>query len=242
MTLRYLVLLDIDGTLIRADGIGHDSMKATLERVYGTAGPLDDYSFAGRTDREIVRDMMTFEGFEPDAIWERFDELSTVMTDELSRRIASGRYDIRPCPGALALVDVLASRDDVLTGLLTGNFAQTARLKLQAAGFDPDVFKIGAYGGDSVHRVELAALAVERARSLTGITFHGHQIAVVGDTPSDIACGEALGGRTVGVCTGWHSRAELVEAGAELLFDDLTDTEAVLAAIFGPDRPAGSQV
>jgi phosphoglycolate phosphatase len=123
----------------------------------------------------------------------------------------------------------------VLTGLLTGNFAATARLKLRAAGFDPDVFRTGAYGGDSVHRVELAALAVERARRLTGITFQGGQIAVVGDTPSDVACGEALGARTVAVCTGWHNREELVKAGAEVLFDDLSDTEAVLAAIFGPD-------
>jgi phosphoglycolate phosphatase-like HAD superfamily hydrolase len=234
MTLKYLILLDIDGTLIWADGIGHDSMKATLERVYGTSGPIEDYSFAGRTDREIVRDMMTYEGFEPDGIWERFEELSRVMEEEVTRRIASGDYDVRPCPGAHGLVDALAARDDVLLGLLTGNFAATARLKLQAGGFDSAAFKMGAYGGDSDRRVELAALAVERAHQLTGITFHGDQIAVVGDTPSDVACGEALGARTVGVCTGWHSRAELEAANVDVLFDDFSDTEAVLAAIFGP--------
>lgn len=234
MTLRYLVLLDIDGTLLWPNGIGRDSMRAALERVYGTAGPIDGHPFAGRTDRAIVAALMRAAGLAPDAIWARFEDMARVMEEDLAHRITSRRYDVRPCPGAPELVDALARRADVLPGLLTGNFAATARLKLRAAGFDPDVFRLGAYGGDSGERPELAALAVERARRLTGITFQGEQIVIVGDTPADVASGETLGARTIAVCTGWHSRAELEEARADALFDDLTETEAVLAAILDP--------
>jgi phosphoglycolate phosphatase len=54
---------------------------------------------------------------------------------------------------------------------------------------------------------------------------------VIGDTPLDIACAAAGGARSIGVATGGHSASQLRDAGADVVFEDLTDTEAVLAAL-----------
>ncbi|HQA68515.1 MAG TPA: haloacid dehalogenase-like hydrolase [Aggregatilineales bacterium] len=230
MTLRYLVLFDIDGTLLWPDRAGRDSMRAALERVYGTAGPIDSFPFAGRTDSAIVRDLMAAAGIAEDIVQARFDELAATLEDEMHTRLADGRHNIRACPGALALVEALDARDDVLLGLLTGNLEPTARIKLAAAGYDPDMFRVGAFGGESPVRADLVPLAVERARALTGVDFRGKQIVVIGDTPEDVRCGEALGVQTVAVLTGWNTREELEAASPDVIFDDLTDTGAVIAA------------
>jgi phosphoglycolate phosphatase len=56
---------------------------------------------------------------------------------------------------------------------------------------------------------------------------------LIGDTPLDVAAARATGARSVGVATGTSSAAELAAADADAVLPDLTDTAAVLAAIFG---------
>jgi len=51
---------------------------------------------------------------------------------------------------------------------------------------------------------------------------------VIGDTPRDIACGKALGARTVAVATGTWSRDRLSEYDPDFLIDDLSDVERVI--------------
>ena len=63
------------------------------------------------------------------------------------------------------------------------------------------------------------------------MSFAGKQVAVIGDTPSDVACGEALGVKSIAVATGVHSLAELEAAGADLVFPDFADWRAAYEAI-----------
>ena len=53
-------------------------------------------------------------------------------------------------------------------------------------------------------------------------------VIVVGDTPHDVACALAAGARPVGVATGPFSVQQLLDSGAEAVFDDLSDTDAFL--------------
>ena len=82
-----LVLFDIDGTLLWSDGSGRAAMEIALKRVYGTAGPIDDYYFGGHTDREAVQDLLSAEGIDDNTIWERFDDLSLVLETILSKKL-----------------------------------------------------------------------------------------------------------------------------------------------------------
>jgi phosphoglycolate phosphatase-like HAD superfamily hydrolase len=74
---------------------------------------------------------------------------------------------------------------------------------------------------------------VERARALTGTDFRGRDVVIIGDTPNDVTCGAALGVHPVGVTTGSFDRDALVAAGAGVVFDDLSDTSAVLEMLLG---------
>lgn len=232
--LKRLVLFDIDGTLLWPDRAGRDAMSASLERVYGTAGSIDGFRFKGRTDRAIVHALMRAAGLPEETITARFGQIRTVMVEEMNRRLEAGLHDVRPCPGAHALVASLASRDDVLLGLLTGNFKETAHIKLGAAGFDPASFRLGAYGDESESRADLPPLAVGRAADLTGVHFQSKQIVIIGDTADDVTCGRGVGARSIAVMTGWSERAEIEDAFPDYLFNDLVDTQAVLKAILSP--------
>jgi phosphoglycolate phosphatase-like HAD superfamily hydrolase len=57
---------------------------------------------------------------------------------------------------------------------------------------------------------------------------------VIGDTPLDVACAAHWSARSIGVATGGHSVDELRAAGADYVFEDLTDTQAVLRAMNVP--------
>ena len=94
-----LVLFDIDGTLLWSDGSGRAAMQIALEQVYGTAGPIDAYNFAGRTDHQLVADLLTAGGVPADVIWKRFEQLGEVMAAELEQRVARGLHHICACPG-----------------------------------------------------------------------------------------------------------------------------------------------
>lgn len=232
--IKRLVLFDIDGTLLWPDHAGRDAMKIALEALYGTAGPIDSYHFGGFTDRRTVRVLLEAAGLPAEVIWERFPRLGPVMAQAMRERLTHNKHHIRPCTGGPELVAALHTRSDVLLGVLTGNLFETAAVKLEAAGYAAQQFRVGAFGDISENRADLLKHAVEQARQLYGVVVAGQQIVVIGDTPHDITCGREYGARSVAVLTGWNTRAELEAYSPNYLFEDLGDTGAVLDAIFHP--------
>jgi phosphoglycolate phosphatase-like HAD superfamily hydrolase len=112
-------------------------------------------------------------------------------------------------------------------GLLTGNFVEGARIKLEY--FDLwKYFPWGAFGGDSASRNDLVPIALSRARGhgIDGVA--PADVIVVGDTPNDVECALVAGATPVAVATGSYSVAQLRAAGADIVFDDLSDTAAFL--------------
>jgi phosphoglycolate phosphatase-like HAD superfamily hydrolase len=134
-------------------------------------------------------------------------------------------------PGVELLLDRLEARSDVVLGLLTGNLAQGAALKLRSGGIDPDRFRIGAFGSDAAHRPALPEIAARRAGPLFGRTPGGADVVIIGDTPADIHCGQGIAARAVGVATGSYTVSDLAACGAHAVFQDLSDTEGVIEAI-----------
>lgn len=228
--MRRLVLFDIDGTLLNAGGAGARALRDALVEVFGETGPTGTYSMAGRTDPQIVRELMTAVGRTVDDIQPRLDTVWEVYLRNLSGEVARTR--IEALPGVPALLDrVEAGGEPTLLGLLTGNVQEGARMKMEAAGLGFDRFRVGAYGSDHGDRPELPAVAARRARELTGLDYEGKEIVIIGDTPFDIACGEHLGVRTIAVATGGHPAEELAACNPDYLFSDLSDVDAVWRAI-----------
>lgn len=225
-----IVLFDIDGTLLRSGGVGRIAMESALTIVFGSPGKRE-YHYDGKTDRQIVRDLMQREGFSDEEIDAQMSVLLEHYVSGLTRELASGNRSVLLLDGVRDLLDALDGEEKVVVGLLTGNILEGARAKLTAAGIDPDRFRVNAFGSDHELRPELPAVAQRRASELLGIDIKGNRLVVIGDTPADIQCGESIGARAIGVATGRYSVEELAAYQPYAVFESLADTEAVLSSI-----------
>ena len=228
--MKRLILFDIDGTLLSTNGAARRAFHRALLNVYGTAGPIDNHEFDGKTDPQIARELMVAAGLPAEQIDIGLPQLYEHYLVGMRQEVALPSHTTSVYAGVRETLDVLHARNDVLLGLLTGNIAEGAALKLQSAGLD-HYFEFGAFGSDSEKRSDLPAVAVERAQQRTGIGFRGKDVVVIGDTPSDVRCGQSIGVFAIGVCTGRHSRTGLLEAGADVVFEDLSDTRALLDSL-----------
>ena len=225
-----VVLFDIDGTLLRSGGVGRIAMEVAIKEIFGSPGS-NDYHYDGKTDRQIIRDLMRLDGLSDEQIDAQMDDTLESYLKNLRIELASGRRTVHVFDGVRELLDALEAEDDVVIGLLTGNVEAGARAKLGAAGIDIDRFKVNAFGSDHEMRPELPAVAQKRARDVLGLDINGDRIVVIGDTPADIRCGEGIGARAIGVATGRYSVDDLASHGAYAVFETLADTNAVLQRI-----------
>lgn len=225
-----LVLFDIDGTILWSDGAGRRAMQRALLSAFGTSGSAD-YRYDGKTDMQIVRDLMRMEGHADATIDERMEALLVDYLAGLNEELGPGAAHVHRFAGVLELLDALEARPDRRVGLLTGNIEVGARAKLRAAGVDPARFTVCAFGSDHEVRGELPAIAQRRARERLGLDLEGGSIVVIGDTPADIECTRAIGARAIVVATGRFSVDELARHEPFAVFPDLADTAAVMRAI-----------
>ena len=225
-----VVLFDIDGTLLWTDGAGRRAVYRALEEVYGTTPPAQ-HEFDGKTDPQIVRELMLLAGNSAGTVDAHLPRALERYVQELRVELGHGNHADKVYPGIHALLDRLEARDDVLLGLLTGNVRAGATAKLAAVGIDARRFRVGAFGSDHASRPELPEIARRRAEALLGHSVQGSDVVVIGDTPADLSCGRGIGARAIGVATGRYSVAQLEACDGGRVFADLSDTDAVVAAI-----------
>ena len=231
-----LILFDIDGTLLSAGGAPRRAFRRALAEFFGTEGAAATDDFSGRTDPQIVYDLMTAAGFGDGHIAERiaavFERYVAGLAAELETETGH-----RLLPGVAELVPRLAEDPRVVLGLVTGNVETGARLKLAHFGLW-DRFRVGAFGSDDRERDRLPPIAVERARELTGRSFAGEEVVVVGDTPADVRCARAVGAIAVAVATGPPGREALAASDPDFLLDSLEAWPDVATDIGLEDHPA----
>jgi phosphoglycolate phosphatase len=209
-------------------GAGQRALDRAFHETFGVAGAFVSVELAGRTDPLIVRDALRAHGIadrDHDAVRFR-DRYLAALVEEMRR----DDHAKRMLPGIVPLLDALAAREDRILGLLTGNFAPSARMKLEHFGLWR-YFGWGAFGDDAADRNGLVPIAVERAVARGYPRVPPRRIVVIGDTPHDVACAAAAGAWCMAVATGGSTAEQLRAAGADVVFDTLLDTEAVTAAI-----------
>lgn len=229
-----LVLFDIDGTILLSAGAGRRAILAAVSSEYGSCDAWGAIRFDGKTDPQILMEMLAAAGHDPTIPPEQLSKLGRAYVTLLEQELAVPGHRSTVLPGIPELLTRVESTGGAVLGLLTGNFVEGAGLKLRSAGIDPMRFRVGAYGSDSAVRAELPPVAAKRSEPHFGKIPSGHDVVIVGDTPSDVTCGRSIGARAIGVATGSYTVDELMAAGAVAAFETLADTEAVMAAIFGP--------
>lgn len=221
-TLRLAWLFDVDGTLLTTEGAAREAFARAVRESFGVDDPLGDIAFAGRTEPLILADILAkhrvrFADGEEARFWDRVFE---AMRDAF--RPPRGRL----LPGVAPLLDRIEAEPAWVSGLLTGNMTEMARIKLDRFGIRGR-FAFGAFGEEAEDRNALACVAVARVAKRYGVP--PARCVVVGDTELDIACARAAGARVVAVATGECSRAVLAKHAPDLLLDDLSDPQALTA-------------
>jgi phosphoglycolate phosphatase-like HAD superfamily hydrolase len=200
-----LVLFDIDGTLIRTGGAGVKAFERTFAVEFGIPQATRDVRFAGRTDPSLVRECFGLHDIPPTAAnFQRFFAAYVFLLHELLKETKGAA-----CAGVVNFITELQGRSHPpLVGLLTGNIRLGAEIKLRHYGLW-DFFQCGAFGDDHEDRNQLAAVALQRGREFLDHSLTGSETLVVGDTPADVACGQAIGAQVLAVGTGGYSCADL---------------------------------
>ena len=219
-----LVLFDIDGTLVRTAGAGKAAMQAALHTLFGVTAFTDRVPFSGRTDPAISRDLLAEHGVAVTP-----DNLRTLADAYLSNLDgALTRLGGEVCPGVRHVLPALAADPRVTLGLLTGNMKRGAERKLGHFGLW-DFFPVGGFGDVHLDRDDVARDAVRDAERHCGRAFDPGEVWVIGDTPLDVSCAQAIGARAVAVATGWHTLDELHATGADHVVAHFEDPRELLA-------------
>lgn len=218
-----IVLLDIDGTLIRTGRAGSRAMNRAFQDLFGIADAFEGVEMAGRTDKWILDDAASRSGIDLSGEnFHRFRDRYFFRLMETLREPTPGKGVL---PGVRRLLETLDARDDIFIALITGNCEEGARIKLQH--FDIwKFFRCGAYGDEVTDRNQLFEIAMQRAEACGAPVVSPGAVVVVGDTVLDVACAKAAGARSVAVATGPCDVETLKKSGADVVVRDLNDTEA----------------
>jgi phosphoglycolate phosphatase len=210
---------DIDGTLLTTARAGIFAWEAAAEEVCERKVDLSRLRTAGLTDAEIAVLVVREAGGEPTP--ERASSILRSYERHLPERLRWRQGSV--LPGVVEILEDLAVRPNVASLLLTGNTRRGAQAKLRHYGLERYFPDGGAFCRGVADRIAIAREAWDRAAAANGSGTL--QAFVIGDTPHDVRCGQAVGARTVAVASGSHSLAELRDCGAWLALEALPRPE-----------------
>lgn len=223
-----VALFDIDGTLVKSDGVGRRSINRAFQSAFGRADACDGFRFDGLTDRLIARRGLEAIG-EPvteDNVARVFSAYLEALADEVGRA-GSGSYSLHP--GVERLIEQAKSAA-LAVGLGTGNIVEGARIKLEKFGLYRH-FEFGGFGSDAELRVDLIRRGAERGAAKLGVSLGECRVVIVGDTPHDVQAALGIGAECLAVGTGRYSAQELLAHGATFAVDTLDRPEAAAALL-----------
>jgi len=217
---RTHLLFDLDQTLMASNSSGGAAMSRAFEQVPGAAGAFDELNYQGRTDLWIIRAVAERSGVAESTLMRAFrDDYPRLLREEMSQRNPTA------LPGVVALLEALAARDEVVLGLGTGNWRETAFVKLGHIELD-GYFETGGFGDRHDNRPDMLREGVEALG-----WEPGERLVVIGDSEHDMTGAAAIGAVAVGVATGAWSQDELAAAGADVALPDLSDLDRAITAL-----------
>jgi len=207
-------LFDIDGTILNVD---KNFMYPLIEEILHSFSIdpeiVNRIDYAGHTDASIFRRLLG-DRQKDTRLFNRFKHAYINKMDE--NLTAS---DVTVFEGAVESVKYLHHRKEFL-GLLTGNFKETARIKLRAAGLE-QFFSFGAFGCHHSNRNYLPGEAEKSFEEYAGIRLEKKNYIIIGDTPHDIKCARYFGAKSVAVSTGHFPASELEKHEPDLILESL---------------------
>lgn len=221
---KKLVLFDIDGTILYLDsGISRKIFKDVLGNMFRELKCIDvDFDYSGLTDLNILLKIAELNNISFDMFQKTINSIWENLYVEF--RTNCNQHTVHLIEGAKEFIQGLSRREDIVLGLLTGNFCRCAYLKLSIVGLDK-FFPFGAFGDDSIDRADLPRIAIERAKSFSKIYFIPENAVIIGDSVLDVETAKKNGIKSIAVATGKTDFETLAKAEADLLVPNLLDVE-----------------
>jgi phosphoglycolate phosphatase-like HAD superfamily hydrolase len=236
MTYTLLVLWNIDLTLVDVARVTRAAYAEAFAKV--AERPLVHLpQMAGRSESEVFFEALALNGADMSGAAEA---LVQPFSTELAAAMLARREDLRTqgqvLPGAADALKAVHQWDKAVQSVLTGTSRSNAMLKLVAFNLDQYIdFEVGGYGCEAYPKGTLVQVTKQRAGQKYGGDFDDVSTTVyIGDSPRDVEAARIGGARSVAVASGRATTAELREAGPDVVLPDLTDTQAVLAALTAP--------
>lgn len=213
---------DIDGTLLSTARAGVFALEDAAREVLGGELDLSTMRTAGLTDAEIAVEICREFSRE-----ERAGDFLRAYGRLLPERLGRRRGEV--LPNVRENLEALHARDDVVNLLLTGNVREGAEAKLRHYGLWDFFAQTG--GAFSIEGSDRPSIA-RAAQALVGDAYAADCAYVIGDTPYDVACGKAIGARTVAVASGpSYSLAELEACEPWLALEALPEPAELLSLL-----------
>lgn len=223
-----IILFDIDSTLLvggKSNWLHRLCFENMFDKIFGVAGvKLDDYETDGKTDRQIIYEILTDKGVSRELIDQKIPEGFRNMIDYFNSHI--DEYIPELTPNTIEFLTILKAKGHMCL-LLTGNIENIGWSKIEKAGIRP-FFEDGAFGDETEKRADLVAVAHQKAEAILNRQVALSELVVIGDTPRDVSCAQSGGVRCVGVATGRYTQSELSEVGADLTIADFKEDNQVL--------------
>ncbi|GLY29466.1 haloacid dehalogenase-like hydrolase [Kineosporia sp. NBRC 101731] len=210
------VLWDIDGTLLTSGSVAARAFLDAVEHVTGVPPQVEGIEFGGRIDPEIATLLLATTGHDAGhvpAVLKRLHDL-------VQQNVRALQAQTRALPGVRELIDRLVDAG-IRQTVVTGNIRSVAAMKLAAAELVPPIDpEVGGYGDSGTTRAEVATASLV---ALFGPDWpaQARDCWIIGDTPRDLACAQALGLRCALVATGGTRVEDLDGLGADIVLKGL---------------------
>ena len=206
-------ILDLDGTLMPTAEIDNECFWQAVFGCFGKRDRLPDlHRFKHITDSGILDEWCVRElGRPPLEVETRQIKHQFVQLLEAAFMLEPKHF--KPLPGVSEWLKAVSKTDHVYTGIATGGWEKSARLKLKLSGLNRFDLPL-ASSDDAVTRTGIMQIAAQRI--LGSQTVNQEDFTYVGDGAWDLQASRELGWRFVGIADG--ARAEQLKlAGADLI-------------------------
>jgi len=230
-----LVLWNIDLTLLDVTKVTRVAYAEAFAAVTGR--PLIQLpQMVGYTEPEIFFDALGRNGVSLRADGDS-EQLLLPFGAEFATCLAARRDQLTTdgtlMPGAAEVLAAVAGLKGVVQSVLTGSSRPNAALKLRAFGLDRylDLAVAGFAGSEAYPKGALLRATRLRAEEKYKVSFAEKATIYIADSPRDVEAAKIGDALSVAVASGRASAAELRNAGADLVLEDLTNPAPLIALL-----------
>jgi len=178
------VMLDIDGTLIQSYELDEQCFVSAVQEVTGLTLSSDWEAYPHATDKGILQTFV-----ERQAPHYSFETLERLVKPVFIRNIANTLRNepAKEIPGARDFVSYLLQSNQHIVSIATGGWGETAKLKLESAGFNPNGL-VMASSNDHHSRTQIMRVAQSKADQSAELP-----VTYFGDASWDVKACKELG-------------------------------------------------